>query len=132
MKKILLSIGAVISLFAFTLQTGKTYKCFTEGISYKDQNGTHNIPVNKETKEALKKALGDIYSLNVKVLNQKEINVSANGKSEVLPYRGDWKGYRQYVSKSGALIFMPDKNKSSKNAALIVAPKKLVVYYQCK
>ncbi|WP_456488811.1 hypothetical protein [Caminibacter pacificus] len=132
MKKLLLATISGAVLFAFNMQVGKTYQCQTVGISFKEGNQTRNIPANDKTKEALKKALGDIYSVKAKLQDSKDLNLSANGKSEVLKFRGKWKNYNQYVSKSGALIFMPDKNATSDNAALIVVPKQLIVFYKCK
>jgi hypothetical protein len=132
MKKLLLTTLSIATVFAFNLKVGKTYQCETAGISYKDGNQTRNVPANEKTKAPLKKALGDIYTISVKAKNQKEVSISANGKSEVLEFRGKWKDYNQYVSKSGALVFMPDKNPKSTNAALIVVPKHLVVFYKCK
>ncbi len=132
MKKLLLATISGAVLFAFNMQVGKTYQCQTVGISYKEGKQTRNIPANDKTKEALKKALGDIYSVKAKLQDSKDLNLSANGKSEVLKFRGKWKNYNQYVSKSGALIFMPDKNATSDNAALIVVPKQLIVFYKCK
>jgi len=132
MKKLILAAVSTAVLFAFNMQVGKTYQCQTVGISFKEGNQTRNIPANDKTKESLKKALGDIYSLEAKLQNSEEVNISTNGKSEILKFRGKWKEYNQYVSKSGALIFMPDKNASTTNAALIVVPKNLVVFYDCK
>ncbi|NPA87856.1 hypothetical protein [Caminibacter pacificus] len=132
MKKLLLATISGAVLFAFNMQVGKTYQCQTVGISFKEGNQTRNIPANDKTKEALKKALGDIYSVKAKLQDSKDLSLSANGKSEVLKFRGKWKNYNQYVSKSGALIFMPDKNTTSDNAALIVVPKQLIVFYKCK
>jgi len=132
MKKLLLTSLSIATLFAFNLKVGKTYQCETAGISYQEGNQTRNIPATDKTKEPLKKALGDIYKITVKAKDAKNVDISANGKSEVLEFRGKWKDYNQYVSKSGALVFMPDKNPKSNNAALIVVPKHLVVFYKCK
>jgi len=131
MKKLLLAGLAVAALFAFNMQAGKTYKCTSVGLSYKEGNQTRNVPVTKETQKAIEKALGDLYAITVKA-DKKDVVVSSNGKSETLDLKAKWKGYNQYVSKSGALIFMPDKNVSSNNAAMIVPPKQLVVFYKCK
>jgi hypothetical protein len=132
MKKFLLIALSAAAVMAFNMKVGKTYQCQTVGISFKEGNQTRNIPVNDKTQAALKKALGDIYTVSAKLKDSKELNLSANGKSEMLNFRGKWKNYNQYVSKSGAIIFMPDKNASSDNAALIVVPKQLIVFYKCK
>ena len=132
MKKFLLMTLVSGVLFAFNMQVGKNYNCETVGISFKEGNQTRNIPLNDKTKDALKKALGDIYSIEINLKNSKDLNISSNGKSEILKFRDKWKNYNQYVSKSGALIFMPDKNATSDNAALIVVPKQLIVFYKCK
>jgi hypothetical protein len=132
MKKFLLMTLVSGVLFAFNMQVGKNYNCETVGISFKEGNQTRNIPLNDKTKDALKKALGDIYSIEINLKNSKDLNISSNGKSEILKFRDKWKNYNQYVSKSGALIFMPDKNATSDNAALVVVPKQLVVFYKCK
>jgi hypothetical protein len=131
-KFILLGLG-VVSAFAFTLQTGKVYQCVTYGVSFKDKNQTRSIiNRNKKTQLLLKQSLKDFYSIKVEKKDKKTVELILGKIKQPLKNIGTWRGYQRYVAPRGEAIFMPDKNASSKDAAIILPMNKLVIYYKCK
>jgi hypothetical protein len=131
MKKILLLGVGIATLFAFNIVDGKTYDCKTNGVSFSDGNQTRNIPLTPKTEPLLKKTLKNFYEIKF-VKHKKEISLKIGNDEGNVTYTGQWRGYDRYEDKGGAVIFMPDKNASTKNAALIIPSQKVVIFYKCQ
>jgi len=131
MKKVLLLGIAAAAAFAFNMADNKTYKCESVGVSVSDGNQTKNIPVTPKTKPLLKKNLKVLFNIEV-TKNKDEVKIKIGDASEKLKYAGKWRDYKKYESNTSAVIFMPDKQPKSNNAALVFPQKKLVIYYECK
>ena len=132
MKKFLMLGLSAAALLAFSLSEGKSYTCKTNGVAFNDGNQTRNIPLTPKTEPLLKKTLKNFFEINVKKINKDTVNIKVGGDEENLTFAGKWNGYNKYQDKAGAVIFMPDKNASSNNAALIIPPQRVVIFYQCQ
>ncbi len=130
MKKLIAFSLSCVALMAFNM-VDKSYECTTVGISYNDGNQTQNIPVTPKTEPILKQTLKNFYSVKV-TKKGNDINISVGKNSEVLSYTGKWRGYEQYMNKEKSVVFMPDKNATNNDAALIIPQQRLVIYYNCK
>jgi len=130
MKRLIALCVSAAALMAFNM-VDKKYECTTVGISYNDGNQTRNIPVTPKTAPFLQKTLKDFYQITV-IKKGKDVNVSVGKHSEILSFAGKWRGYDQYMNREKSVIFMPDKNATKNDAALIIPQQRLVIYYNCK
>jgi len=132
MKKLFFLGLSVAALMAFDMKIGKNYSCESVGISFADGNQTRNIPVTPKTKPMLEKTLKMFFNINATKIDKNSVKVKVGKIEEVFNKKGKWKGYDQYLNKDGSAVFMPDKNETSNNAALILPAEKLVIFYKCK
>jgi len=130
-KKVLFLGLSVVALFSFNMVDGKMYKCKTEGLSFSDGNTTKNIPLTPKTEPLIKNSLKNFFEIKVKkIKNIVDIKV---GKDEGnLTFVGKWRGYDRYQDVMSSIIFMPDKNSSTNNAALIIPSQRLIIFYKCQ
>ncbi|WP_457559847.1 hypothetical protein [Caminibacter sp.] len=134
MKKfVLISLG-VAALFAFNMVPEKQYTCITTGITFSEGNQTRSIPVTPKTKPILEKSLKNFFEIKVKrfTVGKGQVDIKVGNDEQNLTYVGKWKGYDRYQDAAGQVVFMPDKNASTNNAALIIPSQKLVIFYQCR
>jgi len=131
-KTLLFTLLSSAVLFGFKVDTNKVYNCNILGVSYKEGNQTKSVAYNKATKNVIDSALGDLVKIELHPISSDEINITSGADKSSVVYKHPWRGYDQYVTKQKDLIFMPDKNATSTNAALIVPRDKLIIFYDCK
>ncbi len=134
MKKIFFIGLSVATLFAFNMTPEKQYKCVTTGVTFSDGNQTRSLPVTPKTKPILEKSLKNFFEIKVKrfTVGKGQVDIKVGKDEQNLSYAGKWKGYDRYQDAAGQVVFMPDKNASTNNAALIIPSQKLVIFYKCR
>jgi len=125
MKKFLILIS--VALFGFNLN--QVYSCKTLGISFKENNKTHEIPNNKKTINDLKAYLKDLYEIKIKLVD-KNLIVFIGDKNDSLNFvKNVNKNVSLYITKDSALQVIIDNNTSQ---MAIIPSQKMRIYYQCK
>jgi len=129
MKKILMTGVIAASVFAAFLPN-KTYKCSTIGLTFKDKNVTRNIPNNNKTKKDLQKILKNLYSLQIKLDKNNQLDVTAGGKTDKLLYLKKFKTLDVYVTRDKHVLMFLDSNHTQ--IGMMIPSQSTMIYYQCK
>jgi hypothetical protein len=132
MKKFLILGISVAAAFAFNMQVGKTYKCETVGISFKEGNQTKNVLNTAKTMPILKKSLKAFYEIEATKENNSTIKLVVGKIKQTMKVIKPWKGYQRYVTKQRDAAFIFKSDVKDDIAILYLPNDKLMIYYKCK